>query len=70
MARSKLLWRVDVYEPRGQPWWEPIAAFNHDGVAEHYAKDCFYKNAGLGFGYRVVGPRSKVLKVWPAKVIE
>lgn len=44
-------------QPAGQAFFEPIAAFNHDGVAIDYAKGCFWR-ALTGFKYRVTERRN------------
>jgi hypothetical protein len=41
--------------------WEPIAAFNSDRVAIHYAVDCRRANAKHGLEYRVM---QRVGKTW------
>lgn len=50
MARHPLPYVVECKS--SYPFWEPIAAFNVDQVAERYAADC--KCTNPQFQYRVV----------------
>lgn len=56
MARVTSIYKALKYvvmcQPAGQAFFEPIAAFNHDGVAIDYARDCL-KGKPIGFRYRV-----------------
>lgn len=56
MERLKeLRWVVEVHEQTGGGgwYWEPIAAFNADLVAESYAREC-HQSSVMGRAYRVV----------------